>query len=74
MSTPARVTKSVPSPSPTIRGRHRVASSITRSHAATPIAQAPEQKRARAASDPLWVITIGMGAFFAAVALIMMFD
>jgi hypothetical protein len=74
MSSHARITKSAPSHSPATRVRHRVPASITHSYPTTPIAQTSEQTRAKAASNPLWVITIGMGAFFAATALIMMFD
>jgi hypothetical protein len=38
------------------------------------IARVASQSRVRAAPNPLWAITVGMGVFFVVIALIMMFD
>lgn len=74
MRSHARSTKSAPSSPPAARGRYRTPASITHPDRATPITRVAEPKKAKAAPNPLWVINVGMGAFFVAVALIMMFD
>ena len=74
MSSHTRIRRSAPSPSPRASGRHLAPASIRHPRPAAPIEQATEQKRAKAAPNPLWVIAIGMGVFFAFTALLMMFD
>jgi hypothetical protein len=74
MSSQARIT-SAPSPAARTIGRHQVAAAAIRHpRPVAPIEQATEQKPAQPVPNPLWVIAIGMGVFFAATAVIMMFD
>jgi hypothetical protein len=75
MNAHVRIRRSSPSPAARANGPHQVvAASIRHPYSLAPIEQAAEQTRAQAAPNPLWVIAIGMGVFFAATALIMMFD
>jgi hypothetical protein len=75
MSSHAHSRRSAPSPAARASERHPLAAASMRyPRPAVPIEQATEQKRAQVAPNPLWVIAIGMGVFFAATALIMMFD
>jgi hypothetical protein len=74
MSSHARIRRSAPSITSRASGRQLAPVAIQHSRPASRIPQTADQKKAKAAPNPLWAIAIGMGVFFAAAALLMMFD